>query len=67
MDLVLLTQEPEEVFKTYKTMKYSIEEENLSSAIVLVDTGWPDWVYVFELSQSKGTWYIDYISIQEPE
>lgn len=67
MDLVLLTQEPEEIFKIYKTMKYTIVEENQDSSVILGDTGWPDWVYVFELSHIQGRWYIDYISIQEPE
>lgn len=67
MDLVLHTQEPDEVTKHYESFKYTVSKIEKSSAVIFVDTGWPDWVYVFELSKIKDRWYIDYISIKEPE
>jgi hypothetical protein len=66
MDLVLLNQEPEETFKHYTHFKYSIADINHTTSIVYADTGWPDMIYVFELSRIKNKWYIDYISIKEP-
>lgn len=66
MDLVLHTQEPDEVTKHFMNFKYITEKSDKSEAIILVDTGWPDWIYVFELSKIKGRWYIDYISLKEP-
>lgn len=67
MDLVLHTQEPDEVTKHFMNFKYITEKSAKSEAIVLMDTGWPDWIYVFELSKIKGRWYIDYISLKEPD
>lgn len=67
MDLVLLNQEPEETFKSFTKFKYSVVNTNPNSSTVYADTGWPDWVYVFELSRIKSKWYIDYISIKEPD
>lgn len=66
MDLVLLTQEPDEVTKNYNKFSYRTEKTDSTSAVVIADTGWRDWVYVFELSKIKNRWYIDYISIKEP-
>ena len=67
IDLVLLTQEPEEVTKQYNNFSYVISKTDASTSTILVDTRWPDWVYVFELSKINERWYIDYISIKEPE
>ena len=67
MDLVLHTQEPDEVTQNYKNFKYKVDKINASNAVILVDTNWPDWVYVFELSKTKDRWCIDYISIKEPD
>jgi hypothetical protein len=66
MDLVLHTQEPDEVTKHYKKFKYIESKIEKSKAVIFVDTEWPDWIYVFELSKIKDHWYIDYISIKEP-
>jgi hypothetical protein len=66
-DLVLHTQEPEEVCKVLKNMKYTYKEKSDGKVVVHADTGWPDWVYVFELTLMQHHWYIDYISLKEPE
>ena len=67
MDLVLLTQEPETITNQYKNFNYVTGKIGKSEATILMDTGWPDWIYIFELSKIKGQWYIDYISLKEPD
>lgn len=66
-DLVLHTQEPDEVFKSLEKIKYSIVDLSSDSANITVHTTWEDWKYAFELSKINGRWYIDYISLKEPE
>jgi hypothetical protein len=66
-DLVLHTQEPEVVCKVLKNMKFTYKEKSDGKVVVHADTGWPDWIYVFELTRINHHWYIDYISLKEPE
>lgn len=67
LDLVLHTQEPEEVLNYINKLKYRVKELNKTMALVEVDTIWPNWTYNFELTKKNNKWYIDYISLKEPE
>ncbi len=67
MDLVLLSQEPELIFQSIKKLKYTVQEMSFDKGVVLVHTPYVDWKYVVELSKINKKWYIDYISLKEPE
>jgi hypothetical protein len=66
-DFVLHSQEPELIFQGLEKLKYTIEEMNNSKAVIIVHTEWEDWKYAVELSKIKNLWYIDYISLKEPD
>lgn len=67
MDLVLLTQEPEEVLNYITTLRYEIFDMDDQSAVVIIHTRWEEWKYIIELSNIEGKWLIDYISLKEPD
>lgn len=66
-DLVLSSQEPEEVFKILEKLKFYTQKKSQNKSEIIVDTGWPDHLYLFELGRIKDRWFIDYISLKEPE
>jgi hypothetical protein len=67
MDLVLLTQEPEEVLNHITTLRYENFDMDDHSAVVIVHTRWEEWKYIIELSNIDSHWLIDYISLKEPD
>lgn len=67
MDLVLLTQEPDMLLDNIKKLKYTVVFIKKDTAEIWVLTPWKTWNYSVELSKVNNRWYIDYLSIKEPE
>ncbi len=66
-DLMLNTQEPEEVLNKIPQIEYKLIEVKNNTSIVHADTKMKDWIYVIELIKIRDKWYIDYISLKEPD
>jgi hypothetical protein len=67
MDLVLLTQEPDSVLDNIIKLKFTVVFIKKDTAEIWVHTPWETWNYRVELSKINNHWYIDYLSIKEPE
>ncbi|HRI00305.1 MAG TPA: hypothetical protein PK006_04560 [Saprospiraceae bacterium] len=65
-DLVLHTQEPEIVFQDLGKLQFSSQEIKNKTAVIEVTFPKLGWTYSFELSKIKNKWFIDYISLKEP-
>jgi hypothetical protein len=66
-DFVLHSQEPELIFQSLEKLRYTMDEMSNTKAVITVHSEWEDWKYSVELSKINKIWYIDYISLKEPD